>query len=213
MSKDQLTQLFNDDPNIFIRHPELLTLINLSDDRNASSLLEKQISTLKNRLQNFQSQQHELFEVARENEQISDSFSRVICQLIGFNNLSEFASEFPKALRTTFEIDEVSFKTTQAASRRPQDYEGYEDTLRRLVNDESVCDNRWPSNIKSLFFSPEIKSAALVPMKNGENGEILGVLALGSKLKNRYTNELGTAHLSRLGIMAGICLARLQPSV
>lgn len=213
MSKEELIQIFDDDPDIFIRHPDLLTLLNLSDDRSTSSLLERQVSSLKSQLENFQSQQHELIEVARENEQISDSFALIICQLIGFNNLSEFASEFPKALRNTFEIDEVSFKTTQAASRRPNDYDGYEDTIRRLVNNEAVCDNRWPSNIMSLFFTTEIKSAALVPMLESDNTEVLGILALGSKLPDRYTNELGTAHLNRLGLMAGICLARLQPKV
>ena len=212
MVKEDLVEFLQGNGDIFIRHPELLELLDLSDDRGAASLLEKQVSTLKNRLASFQSQQFELIEVARENEQISDSFSRIICQLIGFSNLSEFASEFPKALRQTFEIDEVTFKTSQAASRRPNENLGYEDAVRRLSNNEAVCDDRWPSNIMALFFSDEVKSAALVPMKCAEHGEILGILALGSNDPKRYTNELGTAHLNRLGLMAGICLARLQPT-
>lgn len=213
MVKEDLVDFLRDNGDIFIRHPELLELLDLSDDRGAASLLEKQVSTLKNRLASFQSQQFELIEVARENEQISDSFSRIICQLIGFSNLSEFASEFPKALRQTFEIDEVAFKTSQAASRRPNENLGYEDAVRRLSNNEAVCDDRWPSNIMALFFSDKVRSAALVPMKSAENGETLGILALGSSDPKRYTNELGTAHLNRLGLMAGICLARLQPAI
>jgi len=199
-------------PDIFERHPELLERVRFSDDRGTSSLLERQVAALKERLGRFQSQQFELIEVAKENEQISDSFSQIICQLIGFTNLSEFASEFPTALRKTFEIDEVSFKTELATSRRTDETESYADTLRRLANKDAACDNRWPSNIHSLFFSPAIKSAALVPMLNKEKGDILGVLALGSSDSNRYTNELGTAHLNRLGLMAGICLQRLQPA-
>ena len=63
----------------------------------------------------------------------------------------------------------------------------------------------------SLFFSGEIKSAALIPM-NSVNGDApIGVIALGSKDADRYTHELGTAHLDRLGKMAGICFTRLQP--
>ena len=213
MVKQELVDFLRDNGDIFIRHPELLELLDLSDDRGTASLLERQVSTLKNRLASFQSQQFELIEVARENEQISDSFSRIICQLIGFNNLSEFASEFPKSLRETFEIDEVAFKTGQAASRRPNENLGYQDAVRRLSNNEAVCDDRWPSNIMALFFSDNIKSAALVPMKNAQDGDILGILALGSSDPKRYTNELGTAHLNRLGLMAGICLARLQPTV
>jgi uncharacterized protein YigA (DUF484 family) len=213
MDKQDLVNFLRDNGDVFIRHPELLELLDLSDDRGTASLLERQVSTLKNRLASFQTQQFELIEVARENEQISDSFSRIICQLIGFSNLSEFASAFPKALRQTFEIDEVAFKTSQAASRRPNDNLGYEDAVRRLSNNQAVCDDRWPSNIMTLFFSDKVKSAALVPMKSTHDGDVIGILALGSSDPKRYTNELGTAHLNRLGLMAGICLARLQPAV
>ncbi|MFT4630495.1 MAG: hypothetical protein ACI8PV_001617 [Dinoroseobacter sp.] len=213
MDKKDLIDFLQDNGDIFIRHPELLELLDLSDDRGTASLLERQVSTLKNRLSSFQSQQFEFIEVARENEQISDSFSQIICQLIGFSNLSEFASELPKALRQTFEIDEVAFKTSQAASRRPNDNLGYEDAVRRLSNKQAVCDDRWPRSIMALFFSDKVKSAALLPMKSTQDGDVIGILALGSSDPKRYTNELGTAHLNRLGLMAGICLARLQPAV
>ena len=210
-SNNDLVELFKNNPDIFQQHPELLELVTLSDNRGAASLLERQIETLKARLARFQSSQSELIEVARENEQISDSFSAIICQLIGFTNLSAFATEFPKALRTTFEIDEVSFKTSHAAALRPNENRGYDDALRRLSNNSAVCDNRWPSNIMSLLFGEQIKSAALVPMFTSEQGELIGILGLGSCDPERYTNELGTAHLNRLGLMAGICLARLLP--
>lgn len=212
VSEEDLVSFLRDNPTIFARHPELLELVTLSDSRGTASLLEKQLEQLKSRLNNFQSQQSELIEVARENEQISDSFTQIICQLIGFKNLSEFATEFPSSLRKTFEIDEVSFKTVDAVSRRPSENQGYEDATRRLVNHLAVCDNRWPSAITTLFFSNDIKSAALIPMRTSKDSEPIGILALGSADPERYTNELGTAHLNRLGIMAGICLERLQPT-
>lgn len=207
-----LVSFLHDNPDIFQRHPELLELVTLSDSRGTSSLLEKQVARLKDRLNQFQSEQVQLIEVARENEQISDSFSKIICQLIGFNNLSEFAGEFPLALRRTFKIDEVTFKTEQAILNRPTDKAAYDGVLRRLTNNSAVCDDRWPSNIMSLFFSSVIKSAALIPMRRNTDSPPIGILALGSTDPQRYTNELGTAHLNRLGIMAGICLSRLQPT-
>ena len=211
-TKSDLVDFLKTNPDIFQRHPELLELVTLSDSRGTASLLEKQLEQLKERLNRFQSKQSEFIEVARENEQISDSFSKVIYQLIGFSNLSEFASEFPVILRKTFEIDEVSFKTKQSAALRPADQEIYEDALRRLVNNQSVCDDRWPSSIISLFFSDAIKSAALIPMRSSTEDETIGILALGSTNPERYTNELGTTHLDRLGIMTGNCLSRLQPT-
>lgn len=204
-------QLFKDNPDLFQRHPELLELVNLSDSRGTPSLLEKQVEILKQRIQHFRSQQSEFFEVARENEQISDSFASIICKLIAYENLSEFAAEFPATLRSTFAIEEVSFKTATAVAKRPSENEAYQDAVERLPNKSAVCDNRWPRAVMDLFFSNAIKSAALVPMKHNEDGETIGVLALGSTDPERYNHDLGTAHLSRLGVMAGICLHRLQP--
>ncbi len=212
MTKEDLFHFLSDNPNIFQQHPELLELVTLSDSRGTASLLERQVSMLNERLREHKSQQSQFMQVARENEQISDNFTHVICQMIGFTNLSEFATEFPSELRTKFEIDEVAFKTEQAASRRPSDNEGYDDAVRRLVNNRAVCDNRWPSTIMNLFFSKDINSAALVPMRTYESKAPLGILALGSRDPDRYTNDLGTAHLDRLGLMSGLCLARLQPA-
>ena len=212
ISKTDVAEFLENNPNVFQQHPELLELISLSDNRGTASLLERQVSMMKDRLSVQKSQQSEFIQVARENEQISDSFTHVICQMIAFTNLSQFATEFPNELKTTFNIDEVSFKTAQAVSRRPSDSEAYDDALRRLVNNRASCDNRWPSNIQSLFFSNEVNSAALIPMRTLDSDQALGILALGSLDSNRYTNNLGTAHLDRLGLMSGLCLARLQPS-
>jgi len=210
-SKADLVSYLEENPNTFQQHPELLELVTLSDSRGTASLLERQVSMLKERLNEHKSQQSQFMQVARDNEQISDSFTQVICQMIGFTNLSQFATEFPAELRTTFNIDEVSFKTAQAALRRPSDNEGYDDAMRRMINNRAVCDNRWPSNIMNLFFSTDVNSAALVPMRKPDSEEPLGILALGSQDPDRYTNDLGTAHLDRLGLMSGLCLARLQP--
>lgn len=211
-TKADLISYLEENPNIFQQHPELLELVTLVDSRGTASLLERQVSMMKERLSEHKSQQSQFMQVARENEQISESFSRVICQMIGFTNLSQFATEFPSELRATFNIDEVSFKTAQAAARRPSDNEGYDEAVRRMVNNRAVCDNRWPSRIMNLFFAANINSAALIPMRKADSKEPLGILALGSQDPNRYTNDLGTAHLDRLGLMSGLCLARLQPS-
>ncbi len=200
-----------DNPSVFQQHPELLETVSLNDGRNASSLLERQISVLKERLVAQKMAHAELFQNARDNEEISNQFSDIITQLIGCTNLSQFATEFPRALRQTFGIDQVAIKTAHSVTRRPSEAAGYEETLRRLANNRAMCDNRWPSGIMQLFFNDDIRSAALVPLHTISEQHTLGVLALGSRDAERYTNDLGTAHLDRLGLMAGICLRRLQP--
>jgi len=203
-------EVLKNNPTLFQRYPELLELVQLSDSRGTASLLEKQVETLQSSLKSLRAQQNEFFAMVRENEQISDSFSDIIYKLIGFQNLSEFAAEFPQSLRTTFDIDEVSVKTKTAVLKREDELAQYQSAIERLPAGDAVCDNRWPRAILALFFSEQIQSAALVPMRHPASKDIIGILALGSKDSQRYTHELGTAHLSRLGVMAGICLQRLQ---
>ena len=205
-----LAAFLKDNPDIFQQRPELLELVTLSDPRGAASLLERQIGVLKTRLAQQKSSHSELFEVARENEQISDNFSEIVYQMIGFTTLTEFATTFPDALRNIFSIDEVSFKTVQGVERKADDKQAYDDAIRRLVKQRAVCDNRWPSSIMTLFFTDDIKSGALIPMRSKDSESPLGILALGSSDANRYTHDLGTAHLDKLGLMSGICLSRLQ---
>ncbi len=208
----ELAAYLREHPGVFQQHPELLEIISLSDGRNASSLLERQIAVLKERLLAQKMAQAELFQNARDNEQISNQFSDVISQLISCTNLSEYASEFPRTLRRTFAIDQVAIKTAQSVTRKPSEAQAYEETLRRLNNNRAACDNRWPSSVMQLFFKDDIRSAALVPLYTRADGNTLGVLALGSCDPDRYTHDLGTAHLDKLGLMAGICLRRLQPN-
>ena len=205
-----LAAFLKDNPAIFEQRPELLELISLPDTRGSASLLERQIGVLKERLKQQQSSHSELFKVARENEQISDNFSDIVYQMIGFTTLTQFATEFPAALRTIFSIDEVSFKTLQSVERKPENKQAYDDTMRRLVKQRAVCDNRWPSSIMKLFFTSAVKSGALIPMRSNDSTAPLGILALGSTDENRYTHDLGTVHLDKLGMMSGICLSRLQ---
>lgn len=205
-----LAAFLKDNPTIFQQRPELLELVTLSDNRSATSLLERQVNVLRTRLEQQKSTHSQLFQVARENEQISDNFSEIVYQMIGFTNLSEFATHFPSALKSIFDIDEVSFKTAQSVERKQQDKQSYDDALRRLTNNSASCDNRWPSSIMGLFFNPDIQSAALIPMCNRENEAPLGILALGSRDADRYTNDLGSVYLDKLGLMSGICLSRLQ---
>ena len=55
-------QVLKDNPDLFLRHPELLEFINLTDSRDTSSLLEKQVAALQQRLAAVKSQQHDFID-------------------------------------------------------------------------------------------------------------------------------------------------------
>ena len=215
LSQADFIEFLQQNPDIFYQQPGLLSLITLPDGRGASSLLERQIDVLRSKLQQMELNHQQLISVAKQNEEISDSFASITNHLIAYSSFTEFASQLPKALMKTFTIDEVCFKAGKVvqSNTNKQDQAAYDQAVERMVNKRTVCDNKLPSSVIALFFQKPVKSVALVPLKTAESNKPIGILALGSQNPEKYTPELGTAHLDKLGLMAGICLQRLQAKV
>ena len=138
------------------------------------------------------------------------------CQLLSFNDIETAINTLQGDLINLFKVDAISFRVTTEVEELAgfdgtyTDNTAYQDTIARVSNNQSYCDDRLPSKITEFLFADEhdsIKSIALVPLV--ANDSIIGVLALGSATQERFTNNLGTAHLDRLGQVVGISLQRL----
>lgn len=212
---EQIADYLKQHPDVFKQHPELLELINLSDNRDVSSLLERQIAVLRERLEQSKQQTSNLISNVRNNEIIADNLYEVTCQLLSFDNIDSAITELQKNLVELFKIEAVSFRVlaqVEALDGFQADYkdnDAYQDTMARISNGHSYCDDRLPSKITEFLFSeqPDIKSIALIPLI--VENDTIGVLALGSATQQRFTNDLGTAHLDRLGQVVAITLRRL----
>lgn len=207
---DLIAQFLEKHPTIFDEHPELLDHLNLKDSRGTSSLLERQVARLQDRLENIHAQHHELATIANTNEQIMTKLDQVLVNLLSFQHLSEFLVGFPRAVRETFTLEEACIKTASSVSGKPSEKLSYKEAARRLSAKRAVCDDRWPQNVSALFFNTPVKSSALVPLFDVASGNLLGILALGSSDPKRFAPNLGVAHLDRIGLLAGTCLARLN---
>ncbi len=210
---DLIAEFLRKNPTIFEQHPELLDHLQLKDSRGITSLLERQVARLQDRLEHIHAQHHELAGIALANEGIMTKLDTVLAKLLGTQHLSEFLVDFPRTVRETFTLEEVVIKTEASVAGKPSEKLSYKEAARRLAAKRAVCDDRWPQNVSQLFFKTAIKSSALIPLmgkQEGEqDGELLGILALGSSDPQRFAPNLGIAHLDRLGMLAGICLTRL----
>jgi hypothetical protein len=206
---DLIAEFLRKHPNIFEQHPELLDHVQLKDTRGTSSLLERQVARLQDRLEHIHAQHHELSDIATTNQQIMSKLDVVLARLLGITHLSEFLVDFPRTVREAFALEEAVIRTESSVSGKPSEKLSYKEASRRLAAKRAVCDDRWPQTITSLFFKTPVKSSALVPLLNDQDGELLGILALGSNDPKRFSPDLGSAHLDRIGFLAGACLARL----
>ena len=196
-------------PSIFEQHPELLDHLKLRDSRGTSSLLERQVARLQDRLEHVHAQHHSLVDVANDNQRILHKLDQVFLKLLSYRHLSEFFADFPRTLREVFTLDDVIIKTSSSVAGKPSEKLSFKEASRRLSAKRAVCDDRWPSSVTTLFFKTPMASSALIPLLAEEDGDLLGILALGSSDPKRFSPDLGAAHLDRIGLVAGTCLARL----
>ena len=145
-----------------------------------------------------------------DNERILGKLDAILSELLTYRHLSEFVADFPRKVREAFKLDQVTIKTEQSVSGKPSDKLNYKEAVRRLGSKRAVCDDRWPTAITNLFFAAPMASSALVPLLSRDEDTIIGVIALGSSDPERFAPELGTAHLDRVGVLAGLCYERLM---
>jgi len=60
--------------------------------------------------------------------------------------------------------------------------------------------------------APVATSLALIPLSAGTPAQTVGLLVLGSPDPTRYTAEMGTEFLARIGELASAALSRLVPA-
>jgi uncharacterized protein YigA (DUF484 family) len=202
-----IEQLLDDNPNIFIDYPNLITRVNLPDLRGTSSLLELQIKRLREQFRSSETRYRSLIHIAKDNQTIVDKLSHVSDVLIATRSFDQMLRDLENLFKSLFDVCELSCKLEADQNSTKEDYQ---ETVRRITQRRAVCDNRFPSKVLDYLFDNPVKSAAIVPLYVGQQEQAIGILALGSANENRYTQDLGTAHLDRLGSMVAHCVNRLR---
>ncbi len=207
-------------PDFFERHAMLLsTLILPHASGGAVSLVERQVSVLRQKELKLERQLKELIQVARENDVLSAKIHELTLQLLSAGDLRRTIAVIEEALRTGFGAD-------QAVLVHFGDPEAFDDVkvgrfFRVVRRDDNAlspfgtfldgtsarCGRIRDSQRDFLFRgdADEIGSAALVPLGNGAE---LGFLAIGSVDSKRFHPGMSIDFLTRLGDLVARSLQR-----
>ena len=201
--------------NFFLEHPELLAELDIPHDEGEGSisLIERQVSVLRERNEAEQQQLYSLVQTARDNERVAARLHRIAVEILGFENLDDVLDSVSQLIKDLFNMEFVSFRITNGVGSRPEMADArspeFADLYHRVVAGHSVCDNKLPPASKSFLFGEdtEVKSVVLVPLGGSRP---CGVLALGSLQDERFTADHGTFYLDRLGELLGAAIYRLS---
>ena len=207
-------------PDFFERNPQLLSALELPHATgSAVSLVERQVSVLRQKDLKRKRQLQDLIEVARANDVLSAKIHEFSKQLLATNSLASTIAVIETAMRSGFDADQAvlvifgdpdHFSDIDAG--RFFHVIGRKDPTLKPFNtflngSGARCGQIRDTQREFLFHrdAEEIGSAALVPL--GKGAEI-GFLAIGSVSSERFHPGMRIDFLTRLGELIAAALKR-----
>jgi len=206
-----------DNPDFLVRHPDVLQAVQLEHPTGAAtSLIEKQVSHLREQNQSLSRQLNQLVRTAEKNQKLMTRLHRLTLELMVMNDLGAFFDHLAESLKTEFEADILNITLFERqvngrsdtpifqVRREDPDIAPFEP---QLAKGRTVCGRLNPNKMNFLFGNRAnwVQSTALVPL--GDNG----LLAIGSSDPARFYPGMGTLFLDLLADVVTCRLALDEP--
>jgi uncharacterized protein len=205
-------------PGFFERHAELLGSVQLTSPhgQRAVSLQERQMEMLRDKNRGLEGKIIEMIRHGQENVAIADKLHRWTRALMLTANPGELPEVLTRELMHQFMIPQAGIRVWGAA-----------DAFATLPFAKTVS-----ADVKSLASSLTLPycgvnsgfeaaqwlddaasalSLAMIPLRHGATVEAFGMLVLASPDPTRYTADMGTEFLQRIGELSSAALSRLLP--
>ncbi|WP_058556593.1 DUF484 family protein [Thiohalocapsa sp. ML1] len=197
-------------PDFLVRHPEVLAKLYVPHGAGgAVSLIEHQVAVLREQLAHERGRLHHLMARAHEYEQLSTRLHELTVALITVPDLERACAALEAARREQFNAEAVAIKLFPVDPSQRADDPLVQSFVEFVDRDRCLCGPLAPKQAEPLFGddAAAIQSAALVPVCATDQ---TGVLAIGSRDPKRFTPDMGTELLDRLGAIVGAKLTDLS---
>ena len=207
--------------DFFVKHADLLTDLVIPHERGtAVSLVEKQISVLREENRQLRERFRELVAIARENEELARRMHRLTLRLVEAQSFSHCAAVIDESMRTDFAADAVVIRlfaqpAADVDSGRAE-FVGADSPLTREFSDvltqrNPYCGRPTQAQRQMLFGSAasadadphRAESMAVLPLF-GKHWH--GILVVSSADPQRYHSEIGIDLLAHLGDIVSLVL-------
>ena len=196
------------------RNPDLLDHLHVSHaSGSAVSLVEKQVSVLRERNVEMRHRLNNLTANARENDKLYEQTRTLVLALIKARNIEGLYRSFMESMTEDFKVEHASMilfgEEPRAGDCRVEDIETARIEIGALLKGRKpVCGVLRKEELAYLFpDAVDIGSAALMPLANGA-----GLVAVGSSDANKYSSNMGTLFLTHIAEVIARLLPRLEPA-
>ena len=211
-----IAQYLQQHPDLFDRHPQLLTRLRLQHPRTGTtvSLIERQVEVLREKHAAMEQKLTDFVRVARANDTLADKIHRFTRRLLKTATRAQALTEIEASLREDFDAYHavLVLPTSHEVGSRFLKQVGADDPVFRSF--ESLFDGAKPrcgqirDSQRDFLFggdAADIGSVALIPLLSMRPA---GLLVIGSVDRDRFHPGMSTEFLSRMAELIGDSLSR-----
>jgi uncharacterized protein len=203
-------------PTFFERHAELLGCIQLTSPhgQRAVSLQERQMEMLRDKIKGLEQKIMEMIRHGQENVAIADRLHRFTRSVMLTGNAADLPGVVVRQAMQQFMIPQVGIRVWDAAPAfAGLDFaQAVSDDVKSFASSLNApyCGANASFEAAQWLEEPQtVASIALIPLHHGNSTLAFGMLVLGSPDPTRYTADMGTEFLSRIGEIVSAGLSRL----
>ncbi len=222
ITEEDIANYLANTPAFFERHAELLSAVQLTSPHGmrAVSLQERQMEMLREKLKAMEHKVMEMIRHGQENVAIADKLHRVTRAVLLTADAAALPEVVVSELAHQFLIPQAGIRVWGAAS-------GYDDALfAAAVSDDAksfasslvlpYCGANAGFEASKWLEDPSaVASIALIPLRHtvgsADTSNCFGMLVLASPDPTRFSADMGTEFLMRIGDIASASLSRLLP--
>lgn len=216
ITEHDIAQYLANNPAFFERHAELLASIQLASPHGhrAVSLQERQMQMLRERIRGLEQRIMEMIRNAHDNVKLADRLHGFTRALLATAQPAALPATLVESLQREFQIPQVALRLWNLEDTYAQApfAQGVGEESRSFA--ESLATPYCGPNgrfeaVGWLAEAAAIQSVALVALRDAA-GQVFGLLVLGSPDPTRYSAEMGTELLVRIGELASAALDALR---
>ena len=199
---EQVREYLKDHSDFFQHNPDMLDFLHVSHaSGSAVSLVEKQVSVLRERNIDMRHRLNTLTTNARDNDRLYEQTRGLILQLLEANSASELYQAFRQSMTKEFQVEHASMilfgEPGGEGDCRVESIESAKIEIGALLKGrKAICGPLRKEELIYLFpEAGDVGSAAMMPLHQGED---LGLIAVGSSDATRYGSNMGTLFLHHI---------------
>ena len=189
--------------DFFQRHPDMLDYLHISHGSgSAVSLVEKQVSVLRERNMEMRRRLNSLTENARNNDRLYESTRALILKLLDTRSREDLGSVFHASMHADFAVERASIilfgdPDSSTGHCRVEAADTARIEIGALLKNRKATSGALRKQELSYLFpgAGDIGSAVVVPLHNGNE---LGVIAIGNSDAGHYNSNMGTLFLGHI---------------